>query len=502
MSAKRRRPSDDDETKGIDVTAPVFEWSGGSRSMLSARQAQLGSSIVLPNLAVSHDDASHPEGAALRSIITASSTPHAAFTYAESIYAVKRNVWLPPALSGPSIQLVFPGVGLGNRLFLYTLSRSAAFLLGREFVLLTPHPLFTGIEASVPKFEGEVCATAATVDGVATREWTVRDVREASSSRGASRESNSLALFLSLSSRIGSVWVTSQPSCGAAGAFVRDAATFAAAWFTPLMVRCLAASLKSVRDVGAGVDDWVVHVREGDIWRSATQGASKSSGGAGGVVNSAYCPPPVSWYRKMAADLGIRRVWLVSGTPDGELTQAVATALKAGGAQTVCVTRGDESADFGTLLRARNVIVSCSTFAWWASVLAPFRPSVYARTLAGLAQRSIGGPEASKDIRESSDFESSLDRTVRVCVPLTGMLRPESVHAIHADLSLASHGPRSWYDSTALDADGAPKGARTVSSSARIDYFKVWTETEAAAMDSYSCSPAQRSAILGLADRA
>jgi hypothetical protein len=257
------------------------------------------------------------------------------------------------------------------------------------------------------------------------------------------------------------------------------------------MIRCLSASLRTVRDVGAGADDWVVHVRAGDIWR--TLGGSSG----GGIINTAYCPPPVSWYTAQAAQHRIRRVWLVSGAPDGELVKAVSAALFAGGVEHVCATRGDESADFGTLLRARNLMLSCSTFAWWAAVLAPFKPAVYTRTLVGLAAREGTVSDIGVALAAAAEEALSAVREIRVSVPETGMLRSASVHAIHADLSLASHAPREWFDTTAIGVDGALGGGACVpSASLRVHYYKVWSDQDAVAMDAYTCTPAQRLQIL------
>ena len=489
VGLKRSRPTDTDEN--LTAITPVFIWSGGSRSLFSARQAASGTSIRLPTLKISADSVSDESKlSALHAIIEGASTPSAPCVLLHTASApasVERAAWLPPALTVKDVQLVFPGVGLGNRMFLYTLARTAALVLGREFHLLTPHPLFAGVSTSSEPFLGEIFDTIPTTTASTSALWSVRDSRNT--------RIIPLPLFLSLSARAGSAWVTSQASCGAAGTFVRDAMPLAAEWFSPLMVRCLSSSLRTVREVGAGIDDWVVHVRAGDIWKTPGGG---EPGSRGGIINTAYCPPPVSWYTAQATQYHIRRVWLVSGAPDGELVKAVTAALRAGGVEHVYATRGDESADFGTLLRARNLIISCSTFAWWAAVLTPFRPAVYTRTLVGLAAREGTSTEMGAALAAAASEALSVDREIRISVPETGMLRSKSVHAIHADLSIASHAPRAWFDSTALDSSsGALSGGTYVpSASLRVHYFKVWSDQDAIAMDAYTCTPAERIKIL------
>lgn len=383
-------------------------------------------------------------------------------------------------------------------MFLYSLARTSALVLGREFRLLTPHPLFSGVETIVAPLSAEIYDSG---DGLlyvrqrqnaATASFGV-EVAASGAAAGATAANTTLLplpLFLSLAARAGGAWITAQPSCGAAGSLIREAAPLVAAWFSPLVVRCLCASLRAARDVGAGVDDWVVHVRAGDIWRTPGEPAR-------GAINTAYCPPPLAWYTLHATRVGMRRAWLVCGAPDGELAQAVAGALRAGGCEDVRATRGDESADFGTLLRARNILLSCSTFAWWAAVLAPFRPAVYARTLSGIAARESASAEAAIEASAAAAEAISKGRQIRICVPETGMLRAASIHAIHADLSLASHAPRAWFDATALNLENTlTGGAQTLSASVHVEYFRVWSDAEATAMDAYTCTPAQRARIL------
>lgn len=86
------------------------------------------------------------------------------------------------------------------------------------------------------------------------------------------------------------------------------------------------------------------------------------------------------------------------------------------------------------------------------------------------------------------------DRVVTIAVPATGMLRARSVHAVHADLSLASSPAREWWDAAA----GAPPawGARTHSAALVVQEWTVWSPLDAAALDDYQCSEEQRALVL------
>jgi hypothetical protein len=139
----------------------------------------------------------------------------------------------------------------------------------------------------------------------------------------------------------------------------------------------------------------------------------------------------VWWYAWLAQTHKPQRVWVVSANTESTLTRAVVAAFTAHAAPggEVHSVSGSQAADFGTLLRARTLVASVSTFAWWAGFLSQF-----VTPPPGAAAAAAGA--------------------VRLLVPLCGMRHPASLHRVHAYLDLASAPPVPMGWSTGADAGG------------------------------------------------
>jgi hypothetical protein len=198
----------------------------------------------------------------------------------------------------------------------------------------------------------------------------------------------------------------------------------------------------------------------------------------------------VWWYTALARRYGVRRAWVVSESDKGGLVAAVRDALRAGGAEEVTLVSNSPEADLGTLMRARNIVMSNSTFAWWGCALAPFLPAAYLRTvesLRGAPAAGGSGGEAAAAAAAPPPPPPAPDAPVTVLQPLTGMLRPGSVHTLHADIALASMPPQRWCDATR----GAAGAGDALSAPLRVVACTVWAPEDAAEMEGYCCSTAQ-----------
>ena len=541
---KRARPGDD---IAAYFSAPPFRWeaSYGPRVGLTRAEAERGAYRPTRPWAAPPCCATAKARFHALCALFFDASPATPFSFTAStlpcnsapVPTVHREVWLPPSLDRPA-GVAFPGVRLGNRLFIYCAARLSAMLVGRDFTLLTPHPLLDGLAASAPYgsagalrvecVPGRCAACAPPGSGsagggaafAASAEDALGGELELNLPPAAFRASLAphsaelarlcaaargtfivrsgadippssplfcpplpLEAVLAAQGDIGRAWVQSQPSCGAAGALLQPFGALLAAWLQPFLLRAYTASMRATPTLGAGEGDWVVHVRAGDIWDERRGGAGSGGGGCGGGargVNAAapaYTPPPAWFYAHAAAYFGIRRAWVVTEKGDSSLVGAVCEALSAGGALVVAVVCGSEEGDFGTLLRARNLILSVSTFAWWAGALSPFSPAVVARTLARLAPAAPAFPPAAP---------------VTVVVPLSGMLRPGSLHTVHADLRLAPHEGARWVDATA----GAAAAGDAVARPLRLHRARVWAEPRAAALEAYRCTAEEAAWVL------
>jgi hypothetical protein len=506
---------------GEEPTQPVFRWeeSYGQRVGLTRAEAARGAFVSAAPLALPPCCAAPARAAALAALVSSllPATPHSispAVTPGGAPF-LRRDVWLPPSLDRPS-GVAFPGVRLGNRLFIYCAARLSAMLAGRDFSLLTPHPLLAGLADKVP-YGGAgalrvecvggcpACAAAAATPvaggaaaapdragalegtpvsaaaGSAVCDWVVRSAPGVLPSSPLFCPPLPLQAFLAAQGDHGRAWVQSQPSCGAAGSLLQPFAPLLAMWLQPFLIRAYTGSLRASPALGGGEGDWVVHVRTGDIWDERRCGGGGGGGSARTAVNAAapaYVPPPAWWYAAAAAHFGIRRAWVVTERASSSLVAAVARALAAGGASTVALVSGTEEGDFGTLLRARNLILSVSTYAWWGAMMAPFAPAVVGRTAARVSAE------------EAAAFVPGAP--VRVVVPRSGMLRPGSIHGVHADLSLKPHGAVPWWDTTA----GAERAAAAESRPLRVTSAHVWDDTRAAALETYKCTEEEAAWVL------
>ena len=114
-----------------------------------------------------------------------------------------------------------------------------------------------------------------------------------------------------------------------------------------------------------GLDDLVIHLRTGDIWEERVKSASVTNGGF-----IFYTQPPAWFYAYVANKYQYKIVNVLTHVPNSQYVLSVVSALKnINSVHTVRVLTGSLQSDFGLLLRARNVIPSVSTFAWWSIFL-------------------------------------------------------------------------------------------------------------------------------------
>ncbi len=101
--------------------------------------------------------------------------------------------------------------------------------------------------------------------------------------------------------------------------------------------------------------DLTIHVRAGDVWQSGTR--------PGQAVHPEYCALPFSFYSEIIQSFGWRRILVVTDDPADPMVTKLARSHDA------AVQSGTVADDFNTLRSSRNLVLSVSTFAWWAGWL-------------------------------------------------------------------------------------------------------------------------------------
>lgn len=401
------------------------------------------------------------------------------------------KVWLPSALSLPEVMVVFPRVGLANRLFLYSFGRLAAMLLRKSFYLATeirelhtwPSRIDycnTKIESQEVTIEDDTYADLFLSEDEISRMnpflplLSTHVVFYSKSSKPCPPEcSISLLDMLVFQGDVGRLYIQALHSCHITSSMVLRFAPLISSWMTSLAKASVTESMKTLpafkvssstlddtvdvdsvsndvadsefsqmkndtaapecpivlspRFVSFSQHDWVIHIRTGDIWIEdlkddvtlpdfPTDDQTLVKSHVSHRVNSAYCPPPCWWYKEIAKEEKMKNVWLVSSSKTSTLTKNVALALLEGGVKTVHFVQGSQKSDFGLLMRARNLVSSCSSFAWWAAFLSQVVP---------IAQSvKPGSSHANSDVLKR-----------KLIFPLTGLSNPVSYHATYHDLS-------------------------------------------------------------------
>jgi Glycosyl transferase family 11 len=106
----------------------------------------------------------------------------------------------------------------------------------------------------------------------------------------------------------------------------------------------------------ASPDELTIHVRNGgDVWQDVQDGQT--------VVHCDYPALPFSFYRSIVGERRWGAVSVVTQDPDDPLVQKLVASF---GAR---VHSGEAVEDFNRLRAARNLVLSVSTFAWWAAWL-------------------------------------------------------------------------------------------------------------------------------------
>ena len=72
------------------------------------------------------------------------------------------------------------------------------------------------------------------------------------------------------------------------------------------------------------------------------------------------------------------------------------------------------------------------------------------------------------------------------------MMRPNSIHTVHADVSLTGHGRVKWVDTTAV----AGEEGRVLSRPLRVASCRVWDAEKAEALEAYKCTSQQAGWVL------
>jgi hypothetical protein len=156
-------------------------------------------------------------------------------------------------------------------------------------------------------------------------------------------------------------------------------------------------------------DDLTIHIRTGpDLWQDLSDGKP---------VNPEYHALPFSFYRGVIEAQRWRAIHVVTENPlDSMVGKLVATY----GAE---VHSGGALADFNRLRSASNLVLSVSTFAWWAGWLSAARRIYY--PVAGLfdSERARGRPW----LWQQDLWVSDEDRYVAVTPAVSGdwLGRPE-----------------------------------------------------------------------------
>ncbi len=99
----------------------------------------------------------------------------------------------------------------------------------------------------------------------------------------------------------------------------------------------------------------MIHVRSGgDVWQDMSEGRP---------VARDYPALPFSFYASVVRERQWRAITVVTQHPDDPMVQRLVTCFGA----RVCA--GTAVNDFNRLRSARNIVLSVSTFAWWAAWL-------------------------------------------------------------------------------------------------------------------------------------
>ena len=138
-------------------------------------------------------------------------------------------------------------------------------------------------------------------------------------------------------------------------------------------------------------DELTIHVRTGDVWRTGSAELER----VGGPISPEYHTLPFSFYRRIIEERAWRSVQVVTEDPADPMVQKLARSFGAG------LAPGSAIEDFNRLRASRNIVLSVSTFAWWAAWLSdarpdllstrrPLRPGTCRRAPPALAPGSVG----------------------------------------------------------------------------------------------------------------
>jgi hypothetical protein len=107
----------------------------------------------------------------------------------------------------------------------------------------------------------------------------------------------------------------------------------------------------------AGLDELTIHVRAGDTWRIGTQRA----------VHTEYHALPFSFYRSIVRSRRWSRVTVVTDDPSDPMVRKLADDTSGE------VQSGSVLDDFNVMRASANLVLSVSTYAWWAGWLSNAR---------------------------------------------------------------------------------------------------------------------------------
>ena len=106
-----------------------------------------------------------------------------------------------------------------------------------------------------------------------------------------------------------------------------------------------------------GQDDLTIHIRAGDVWQS----------GCKGVVHPEYHALPFSFYAFIIKRHPWRQITVVTEDARDPMVQALVRR------QNARVLSGSPQQDFARLRASTNIVLSVSSFAWWAAWLSDAR---------------------------------------------------------------------------------------------------------------------------------
>jgi hypothetical protein len=100
-------------------------------------------------------------------------------------------------------------------------------------------------------------------------------------------------------------------------------------------------------------DDLTIHIRTGDVWQTA----------APNIVHPEYHTLPFSFYAHVIKQRRWARVFVVAEHPDDPMVQALVSRRGA------IPLHGTALDDFARLRASQNIVLSVSSFSWWAAWL-------------------------------------------------------------------------------------------------------------------------------------